>query len=70
MKRHFVRPIEVRADAVKARKQEIEAEVQRIMSLPDDKRADEIFKMVDALPSERCAFVEAYLRLAGEMDGR
>jgi hypothetical protein len=68
MKGHFVRPIEVREDAVRARKKEIEAEVQRIMSLPDDKRADEIFKMVDALPSERRAFVEAYMRLTGEMD--
>jgi hypothetical protein len=47
MKGHFVRPIEVREDAVRARKKEIEAEVQRIMSLPDDKRADEIFKMVE-----------------------
>lgn len=61
----FVRPIELREDAVRdgmARKERIEAEVRRIMALPDDEQAEAIFKMVDALPSDRRAFVEAYLR--------
>ena len=44
------------------RKEEMEAEVHRIMSLPDDEQADEILKMVDAPLSDRQAFVEAYMR--------
>ena len=61
---HFVRPIEVREDALRGgitRKEEIEAEVRRIMLLPDDMQSAEILKMVDAPLSDRRAFVEAYM---------
>ncbi len=44
------------------RKEEIEAEVLRIMSLPDHEQTAEILKMVDMPASDRRAFVEAYMR--------
>ncbi len=41
--------------------EQIEAEVHRIMALPDDEQVDEIAKMIRALSPDRRQTVMAYL---------